>query len=287
VDTGISNMNGRKLGRLFAALLLIAVFTAVTALSGCTLFKKTTEPSAEASYKKGMKEFEDEDYDDAIPHFQHVLENYPFSIYAVPAELKIAESYFYDEKYIEALVHLQGFEELHPTNDQISKVIWMKGVSYYEQFSTIDRDISSLQNAKRELEELKIRFPDSPVTENAEELMGKVMHRLARHDFYVARFYYRDAEFQAALFRLYGILQEYRGEDITDRTIYYIGKCHFFLQDTKPAIKAFEALLEHYPDSKYSSRSKTFLRDIEKGRYTMVSRYFRLKERLFGYLGYE
>jgi outer membrane protein assembly factor BamD len=281
VEPGRSNILLRTYVRIFLILLL------AVSLSACTLFREKTELSAEANYKKGMKEFEEEDFTRAIPYFQKVLENYPFSMYAVPAELKIAESYFYDEKYVEALVHLQGFEELHPTNDQIPKVIWMKAVSYYEQFTSIDRDVSCLENARRELEELDARFPDSPVMENAEEIRGKVMNRLARHDFYVARFYYRDAEFQAALFRLYGILDEYRGEDVTDRTIYYIGKCHFFLQDNEPAMKAFNALLQHFPDSKYVSRSKMFMRDIEKGRYTMVSRYFRFKERVFGYVGYE
>jgi len=266
---------------------LLILLLAASLAGGCTLFRDKTERSAEENYKLGMQEFEDEDFDNAIPYFQQILENYPFSMYAVPAELKIAECYFYDEKYVEALVHLQGFQELHPTNEQIPNVIWMKAVSYYEQFKSIDRDVSTLENSRRELEELQTRFPGSPVTENAQDLMAKVMNRLARHDFYVARFYYRDAEFQAALFRLYGILDDYRGEEITDRTLYYIGKCHFFLQDNDPATQAFETLLRNHPDSKYAPHARMFLRDIQKGRFTIVSKYFRMKERLFGYVGYE
>jgi outer membrane protein assembly factor BamD len=288
VDVSGVREDWRREVRISAGPLLVAVLFAIASLSwGCALFREKKELNAEQNYNLGLEQFQDEDYSDAIPYFQKILENYPFSIYAIQAELKIAESYFYDEKYVEALVHLQGFEELHPTNDQIPYVIWMKASSYYEQFSSIDRDVSALENARRELEELQQRFPASPYTEKAAPLLAKVLHGLARHDFYVARFYYRDAEFQAALFRLYGILDAYQGQDVTDRTIYYIGKCHYFLQDQEEALKAFQTLLRLYPDSRYVPRSKMFLRDIEQGRFKYVSGYFRFKERVFGYLGYE
>jgi len=265
---------------------LVAVLL-VFFLTSCTWFKEETEPSAEQSYQLGMAKFDKKKYRDAIPYFQKILENYPFSIYAVPSELKIAECHFLNKKYTEALVFLEGFEELHPTNDQIPFVIWMKSVSYYEQFSSIDRDVSSLENARRELEELQLRFPTSSYTEDGDDLMGKVLWRLARHDFYVANFYYRDADYQAAMARLYGILEAYRGEDITAKTMYYIGKCHFFLQDNEEAKEVFEALIETYPKSKYVPNSKKFVKDIEKGRFTIVSKFFRFKERVFGYVGYE
>jgi outer membrane protein assembly factor BamD len=286
-DTALWKESRIKGGGRGVVLLLISALFWTAAFAGCTLFRNETELSAEESYAKGMKEYDDADYQDAIPYFQKIIENYPFSLYAIQAELKIAESYYYDEKYVEALVHLQGFEELHPTNDQIPYVLWMKASSYFEEFSSIDRDVSSLENARRELEELQARFPGNPYREQADPLMAKVLQGLARHDFYVARFYYRDAEFQAALSRLYGILENYRGQDIADRATYYVGKCQFFLQNNEPALEAFQSLLQLYPDSKYVYHARMFVEDIQKGRFTVVSRYFRFKERVFGPLGYE
>ena len=255
--------------------------------SGCSWFKDKPELNAEANYQKGMEEFDDEDYADAIPYFQKILENYPFSIYAIPAELKIAESYFLDEKYVEALVHLQGFEELHPTNEEIPYVIWMKAVSFYEQFSSIDRDVSPLKNAKQELEELQARFPASMYADQAGPLLDKVLKGLAKHDFYVARFYYQDADFQAALSRFEGILETYQGKDVKDRALYYIGKCYYFQHNGRKATEAFQDLLQTYPDSPYAPHARNFLNDIEQGRFTIISKYFRLKEHLFKYFGYE
>ena len=255
--------------------------------AGCSAFKKAAELTAEDNFVQGMKEFEDENYQRAIPYFQKILENYPFSIHALPAELKIAECNFLDEKYTEALVHLQGFEELHPTNEQIPYVIWMKGVSYMEQFSSIDRDVLPLENALREFEKLRQRFPESSYSAKAEPLHRDIRQKLSEHDFYVAQFYYRDGKFRAALPRFQRILERFPEEGIADKALYFIGKCHFFLEKNDQSREAFEELLRTYPNSPYREGAQEFLADLAEGRFTVVSRYFRAKERVFGWLGYE
>jgi len=253
----------------------------------CSWFKEKPELSAEENFQKGMKEFEKEHYQNAIPFFQKILENYPFSIYAVPAELKIAECYFLDEKYPEALVHLQGFEELHPTNEQIPYVLWMKGVAYLDQFSTIDRDVSALESAQREFEKLRSRFPDSPYSEKAEPQLQDIRAKLAEHDFYVAHFYYRAGRFQAALPRFKRILEKYPEAGIADRALYGMGKCHYFMDDSEKAREAFETLVRTYPESPYRKYAERFLADLQEGRFRIVSHSFRMKERFFRWLGYE
>jgi outer membrane protein assembly factor BamD len=235
----------------------------------------------------GMEKFNKKDYRDAIPHYQKILENYPFSFYAIQAELKIAESYFLDKKYVEALVHLHGFQELHPTNENIPYVLWMKAVAYSEQFRTIDRDVSSMDSSKRELVELTARFPDSPYADDAREMLVTVNGRLAEHDFYVAHFYYRGADYYAALKRFQRILDDYPIEGVVDRALYYMGKSYFFLREDPKAREAFGAVVHRYPDSRYRPRCESFLKDLDGKRFTRVSRFFRFKERVFYMFGYE
>ncbi len=256
-------------------------------VGACGPRKVPSEPTAEEDYRAGMEKFNKKDYQDAIPYFQKILENYPFSFYAIPGELKIAECYFLDKKYVEALVHLNGFQELHPTNENIPYVIWMKAVSYSEQFRTIDRDVSAMDNSKRELKELTTRFPESSFAEQASEMLVKVNARLAEHDFYVAHFYYRAGDYYAALKRFQRILDKYPIEGVADRALYCMGKCYFFLREDQEADRAFSLLVQRYPESPYRPKAETFLKDIKAGRFTLVSRYFRFKERVFYWLGYE
>lgn len=276
-----------RFGRAVRLLLWGLFCLALTGAGGCAWFKEKPELSAEENFQKGMKEFEKEHYQNAIPFFQKILENYPFSIYAVSAELKIAECYFLDEKYPEALVHLQGFEELHPTNEHIPYVLWMKGNAYLDQFSTIDRDVSALENAQKEFEKLRSRFPDSPYAEKAEPQLREIRARLAKHDFYVAHFYYRAGRFQAALPRFERILEKYPEAGIADRALYGMGKCYYFMDERDKAREAFETLVRTYPESPYRKYAERFLVDLQQGRFTIVSRSFRAKERFFRWLGYE
>ena len=279
---------GKKYGSISFLRIMVAVLLILTSLSvGCSNYAKEHDLSAEENYQRGLAKYEKTHFLRAIPFFQKILENYPFSIYAIPAELKIAESYFYDEKYVEALAHLQGFEELHPTNENIPYVLWMKAEASFKQFSSIDRDVFPLENAKRELDELMGRFPDSKYVKEAKPLLKQILDKLVQHDFYVARFYYRDGEFNAALKRFARVYEKYPHEGVADRALYYIGKSYYFLEDNEKASKAFREIVEKYPESAYLSRANTFLKDIESGRYTLISKYFRFKERVLGWTGYE
>ena len=64
-------------------------------------------PSAEELYRQGLEHlaerrsflfFHTRDYSEAIESFQDVIDNYPYSDYAVLSELKIADAYFEQEK---------------------------------------------------------------------------------------------------------------------------------------------------------------------------------------------
>ena len=71
-------------------------------------------PSAEELYRQGNQHLEGRrrflflhttDYSKAVEAFQDVIDNYPYSEYAVLSELTIADAYFDQELYEEALTY--------------------------------------------------------------------------------------------------------------------------------------------------------------------------------------
>ncbi len=90
--------------------------------SGCSALKKTWEAitgkeeigSAQQLAWEGMDAFEDGDYQDAIESFERLRDWYPFSKYAILAELKIADAHYHLEQYEEAIFAYEEFEKLHP-----------------------------------------------------------------------------------------------------------------------------------------------------------------------------
>ncbi len=139
--------------------------------SGCSSLKKTwnaiigaddTGTAQELAWD-GMDAYEDGNYSVAIDNFQQLKDWYPFSKYAILAELKIADSNYHLERYEEAIFAYEEFEKLHPRNEAIFAyeefenlhprneavpyVIYQIGRCYYDQIDTIDRDQTPARRA--------------------------------------------------------------------------------------------------------------------------------------------
>src|ERR1700760_4067497 len=94
----------RPRARCVARLSSLAALLSIGALgalgpSGCATSDDATKPvtyslTPKQNYEKGMAELKDEDYAEAQKYFQFVKQKYPFSKYAVLAELALADSQF-------------------------------------------------------------------------------------------------------------------------------------------------------------------------------------------------
>ena len=96
-------------------------------------------PPAEELYAKGQKILEGErwlgiiphtDYTKAIETFQAIIDNYPYSDYAIQAELAIADAYFEDEKYEEALSYYRDFGDLHPQHEKVPYTLFQAALCH-------------------------------------------------------------------------------------------------------------------------------------------------------------
>ncbi|MCK5418284.1 MAG: outer membrane protein assembly factor BamD, partial [Desulfobacterales bacterium] len=95
----------------------------------------------------GMDAYENGKYLKAIEKFQKLKDFYPFSKYAILAELKIADAHYQREEYEEAIFEYENFERLHPRNEAIPYVIYQIGRCYFDQIDTTDRDQTSARKA--------------------------------------------------------------------------------------------------------------------------------------------
>ncbi|MBW1694511.1 MAG: outer membrane protein assembly factor BamD, partial [Deltaproteobacteria bacterium] len=109
--------------------------------SGCNTLKKSWKSifgenlaeSAQMLAWDGMDAYEDGNYSAAIDNFQQLKDWYPFSKYAILAELKIADSNYHLKRYEEAIFAYEEFEKLHPRNEAIPYVIYQIGRCYFDQ----------------------------------------------------------------------------------------------------------------------------------------------------------
>ena len=182
----------------------------VFGLSGCGWFStEKSDAPPEVLAQEGIKDLKKRNYLDAIDTFEKLKDRYPYSNHAVLAQLKVADAYFYDQKYAEAFQAYREFEKLHPTNKAVPYCIYREGLSFYRQRSTIDRDQTYTHKAIAEFKRLKQKYPKSRYTAKANNYLAKCLKDLAEHEFYVANFYYKTKRYQAAIDRYQGLIQDY------------------------------------------------------------------------------
>lgn len=198
---------------------------AILAVSGCAWFQSKEEKTAQELVSDGMDQYNKEDYKDAIKSFEKLKDWYPFSKYAILAELKIGDAHYHLKEYEDAIAAYENFESLHPRNEAIPYVISQIGLCYFERIDTVDRDQSSAQKALETFERLKKQFPKDPYAIKAEGHIAKCQQSLAGHDFYVGLFYYKSKHYKAALQRFKAVLSNYPDVGVQEKALQYIIRC--------------------------------------------------------------
>ena len=193
-------------------------------LTGCAWFQPKEEKPAQELAVDGMEAFKKGKYDKAIESFQKIKDWYPFSKYAILAELKIADAHFNLEEYEEAVYAYEEFEKLHPRNEAIPYVIYQIGRCYFVQIDTIDRDQSSSQKALDTFNRLIKQFPEDPYAALAREHIKKCVKSLAGHEFYVGLFYFKSKHYKAALKRFEAVLNKYPDVGLHYKALQYLAK---------------------------------------------------------------
>ena len=213
--------------------LLTIGLVALLVAGGCTSIRKQFDKilgieeagTAQELAWDGMEAYENGKYKKAIEHFQKLKDYYPFSKYAILAELKIADSHYHREEYEEAILAYENFEQLHPRNEAIPYVIYQIGRCYYDQINTTDRDQNSAQKALETFQRLIKQYPADPYSTRAADHIRKAQKSLAGHAYGVGVFYYKTRHYKAALHRFMTIISDYPDVGYHQKALEYIAKC--------------------------------------------------------------
>lgn len=196
------------------------------------------------------------DYVKAIEIFQSIIDNYPYSEYAVEAELKIADAYFADGKYEEALSYYRDFSDLHPDHPAVPYSIYRSALCHETQVESKERDQTATRSALRFLDRLLVRHPHSDEAREAEPLWRSLQVRLAENVEHVADFYRDQGEYEAAAERYRALLNDHPGLGLDARVLYKLGDCYAALRREDEADRIFRTLVVHYQDSRFAYEAK-------------------------------
>lgn len=210
----------------FSALLFLLLL-ALAVAPGCGQKKENIvqEKTADELAEEGLKEFTLGNYYLAIETFQKIKDWYPFSNKSILAELKIADSYYFQKLYPQAIAAYEEFASLHPRNESSPYVLFQIGQCYFDQMPTIDRDQTPAQQAYNAYSRLIRQFPETTYLHTTQANMKKCLQNLAWHELYVAEFYLKNNQYKAALKRLKNILNDFPDVGVQHRALQHIALC--------------------------------------------------------------
>lgn len=228
----------------------------IALLSGCATAPPEEEealPSAESYYQHGVDTlagkstfvfFRDVDYPKAIEYFQEVIDNYPYSDYAILAELQIADIHFERGEFEEASSYYHDFVELHPNHAKVSYALYRNGLCSYNQMRASDRDQAPTREAVAQFKALIERYPDSEMAADAKVRLRECEDRLANQDIQVGDYYYSQNAWYAAARRYRAALKAYPEHAGRTRTLVRLGFClsklHHYLEAESVLRRALE-----------------------------------------------
>ena len=196
------------------------------------------------------------DYAGAIENFQSIIDNYPYSEYAVKAELRIADAYFDDGRYEEALSYYRDFADLHPQHERVPYTILRSALCHYERVAAINRDQSAAIESMTYLERLMRDYPYAAETREGERVFLELRGRLARSVMATGDFYLGRDEYQAAAERYRRVINEYPGLGHDAEALFKLGLCYDEMKRHDEALRLFHVIVENYRDSRLAEEAQ-------------------------------
>lgn len=183
-------------------------FLLLVILVSCSSPKPAGKTEAESLYLEANQLIEKKRYIAAIEKLNQLKTQHPYSYYTVPSELRLADVYFMQENFEESATAYLMFRDLHPKHEKLDYVIYKIAESYDKQTpSTHDRDLSSAQEAIKYYQELLGKYATSPYIEPSKQRIEVIKDKLLKKEKYIADFYFKTKNYEAALWR-YKFIQE-------------------------------------------------------------------------------
>lgn len=258
-----------------AALASIVFVGAIVLACGSRSGSGTVEysVSAQKNYDKGLKQLEAKDWVAASKYFSFIKSRFPYSKFAVLAELGLADAEFGAEQYVEAIDSYRLFIKFHPTHEMVANgyTSYRIGEAYFRQLPgdfwlfppSFEKDQSATEDAGNELKGFLDKYPKSPYREQAEKIIVKLGKRLADHEWYVARYYWDRGKPMATVLRLRRLLERYRGVGYDEEALWLLGRAYVAVAMPDRAKTTWKELVDKFPKSGRASDARDALTSLK------------------------
>ena len=241
--------------------------TLLALLAGCGSSKDDSSASTkqvapvEDLYNNGVDALNAQRYETATDQFNLVEQNYPYSSWAVNAQLMQGYTQYLRNKYTDAISTLDRFIQLHPTHRDIAYAYYLRALCYYEQIADIQRDQRGTEQAMNALQEVVNRFPDSSYARDARLKIDLCRDHLAGKEMEIGRWYESQHLYEAAIGRFQRVVDDYQTTNHVPEALLRLTEVYLKLGLKDEAKRTAAVLGYNYPGSGWYEESYADLFD--------------------------
>lgn len=218
-------------------------------------------PPVEILYNNGLDALNGQRFVSATNQFQAVEQNYPYSPWAVNAQLMQAYTLYVQTRYTDALGTIDRFIQLHPAHRDIAYAYYLRALCYYEQIADIQRDQRGTEQAINALQEVINRFPDSAYARDARLKIDLGRDHLAGKEMEIGRWYQGQHQYQAAVGRFQRVVDDFQTTNHVPEALHRLTEIYLVLGLKDQARKTAAVLGYNYPGSEWYQDSYSQLAD--------------------------
>ncbi len=239
-------------------------------LSGCGASdesgKQAPTGPVEELYNNGVDALNARRFTTAADQFNAVEQNYPYSTWAVNAQLMSGYSLYLQNRYTQAIGTLDHFIQLHPAHRDIAYAYYLRALCYYEQIADIQRDQRGTEQAMNALREVVTRFPDTAYARDAKLKIDLCFDHLAGKEMEIGRFYQRQHLYEAAIGRFQRVVDDFQTTNHAPEALARLTEVYLALGLKDQARKSAAVLGYNYPGSDWYKATYANLVDVGAAR---------------------
>ena len=229
------------------------IVLALVGLAACGAKEKQdyVERPVEQLYNAGVDALMDERYVSAARSFDEVERQHPYSTWATKAQLMAAYAHYQNNRYDDAIVAIDRFIQLNPSNRDIAYAYYLKALSLYEQITDVQRDARMTGLALRALDEVVRRFPETSYARDARLKIDLTRDHLAGKEMEVGRFYMKRGQYVGAINRFKNVVDKYQTTSHVPEALHRLVESYIALGLAAEAHRTAAVLGHNYPGSEW------------------------------------
>ena len=207
------------------------------------------EEPVENLYNLALSQLEAGEYEESAIKFSEVDRQHPYSKWATKAQLMGAYSYYQMNRYDDAIIALDRFIGIHPSNRDVPYAYYLKALCYYEQISDVGRDQKMTQLALKVLREVVTRFPDSKYARDAELKIDLTNDHLAGKEMEIGRYYEKQRLYLGAINRYKTVINKFQTTTHVPEALHRLTEAYLAIGLSDEARRTSSILGHNFPGS--------------------------------------